>query len=139
MRRARFDDRGAPLFSLLATDYCLLSTVSQKMKLNWAKAATSNGWGPVTGRPAPAVRQARLKKVRWTPPVKRRASGTPTGWLLIKIFLIVTLFLWFRATFPRYRYDQIMRLGWKVFLPFSLLWLVLTAGVLTATGELPVR
>ena len=40
------------------------------------------------------------------------------------------VFLWVRATFPRYRYDQLMRLGWKVFLPFSLFWLVLTAGVL---------
>ena len=39
-------------------------------------------------------------------------------------------FLWVRATFPRFRYDQLMRLGWKVFLPFSLFWLVLTAGVL---------
>jgi len=48
-------------------------------------------------------------------------------------------FLWVRATFPRFRYDQLMRLGWKVFLPFSLFWLVLTAGVLTAFGWVPVR
>jgi len=48
-----------------------------------------------------------------------------TGWLLIKIFLIVTLFLWFRDTFPRYRYDQIMRLGWKVFIPLTLVWIAL--------------
>src|SRR5438067_2353484 len=47
----------------------------------------------------------------------------PTGWLLIKIFLIVSMFLWFRATFPRYRYDQIMRLGWKVFIPLTLVWI----------------
>jgi len=47
----------------------------------------------------------------------------PFGWLLVKVFLIVSMFLWFRATFPRYRYDQIMRLGWKVFLPLTLLWI----------------
>jgi NADH-quinone oxidoreductase subunit H len=48
----------------------------------------------------------------------------PFGWLLVKIFVIVSLFLWFRATFPRYRYDQIMRLGWKVFIPLTLVWIV---------------
>ncbi|MGH8687062.1 MAG: NADH-quinone oxidoreductase subunit NuoH [Burkholderiales bacterium] len=47
----------------------------------------------------------------------------PLAWLLGKIFLIVSLFLWFRATFPRYRYDQIMRLGWKVFIPLTLVWI----------------
>jgi NADH-quinone oxidoreductase subunit H len=45
------------------------------------------------------------------------------GWLLLKIFVIVTMFLWIRATFPRYRYDQIMRLGWKVFIPLTLVWI----------------
>lgn len=45
-------------------------------------------------------------------------------WLAIKVFVVVTLFLWVRATFPRYRYDQIMRLGWKVFIPVTLVWLV---------------
>ena len=53
--------------------------------------------------------------------------------------LCCSAFLWVRATFPRFRYDQLMRLGWKVFLPFSLFWLVLTAGVLIATGWLPVH
>jgi NADH-quinone oxidoreductase subunit H len=47
----------------------------------------------------------------------------PVLWLLIKIFFIVSMFLWFRATFPRYRYDQIMRLGWKVFIPLTLVWI----------------
>jgi NADH-quinone oxidoreductase subunit H len=47
----------------------------------------------------------------------------PFAWLLIKIFVIVTMFLWIRATFPRYRYDQIMRLGWKVFIPLTLVWI----------------
>ncbi|WP_298191984.1 NADH-quinone oxidoreductase subunit NuoH [Metallibacterium sp.] len=50
-------------------------------------------------------------------------------WLLAKAFLVSFLFLWFRASFPRYRYDQIMRLGWKVFIPIALLW-VLVAGCL---------
>jgi NADH-quinone oxidoreductase subunit H len=47
----------------------------------------------------------------------------PFLWLLAKVFLIVSLFLWIRATFPRYRYDQIMRLGWKVFIPLTLVWI----------------
>ena len=58
-------------------------------------------------------------------------------WLLAKIVFVMFCFLWVRATFPRFRYDQLMRLGWKVFLPFSLFWLVLTAGVLTAFGWVP--
>jgi NADH-quinone oxidoreductase subunit H len=54
--------------------------------------------------------------------------GAPsTGWLLLKLFLVVSSFLWFRATFPRYRYDQIMRLGWKVLIPITLVWLVVVA------------
>jgi NADH-quinone oxidoreductase subunit H len=60
-------------------------------------------------------------------------------WLLLKTFFVMFCILWVRATFPRFRYDQLMRLGWKVFLPFSLFWLVLTAGVLTAFGWVPVR
>ena len=48
----------------------------------------------------------------------------PFGWLMVKVFLVVSMFLWFRATFPRYRYDQIMRLGWKIFIPLTLVWLV---------------
>jgi NADH-quinone oxidoreductase subunit H len=45
-------------------------------------------------------------------------------WLGAKTFFVVTLFIWIRATFPRYRYDQIMRLGWKIFIPITLVWLV---------------
>jgi NADH-quinone oxidoreductase subunit H len=45
-------------------------------------------------------------------------------WLGIKTFVVVTMFLWVRATFPRFRYDQIMRLGWKIFIPIALVWLV---------------
>ena len=58
-------------------------------------------------------------------------------WFILKICACLFVFLWVRATFPRYRYDQLMRLGWKVFLPFSLAWLVLTAGALLAFGWLP--
>ena len=49
-------------------------------------------------------------------------------WLAIKTFVVVTMFLWVRATFPRYRYDQIMRLGWKIFIPVTLVWLVVVGG-----------
>ncbi len=59
-------------------------------------------------------------------------------WFVLKICALMFVFIWVRGTFPRYRYDQLMRLGWKVFLPASLIWLVITAGVLLATGTLPV-
>ena len=56
-------------------------------------------------------------------------------WLMLKISLLLLFFLWFRATFPRYRYDQIMRLGWKVFIPVTLVWiLVVGLGVLGQVG-----
>ncbi len=58
-------------------------------------------------------------------------------WFIGKILLCMFVFMWVRATFPRFRYDQLMRLGWKVFLPLSLFWLVLTAGVLVTFGWLP--
>jgi NADH-quinone oxidoreductase subunit H len=58
-------------------------------------------------------------------------------WFVLKICLCLFFFLWVRATFPRYRYDQLMRLGWKVFLPLSLAWLVITAGALMAFGWFP--
>ena len=53
-------------------------------------------------------------------------------WLLAKTSLMLLLFLWFRATFPRYRYDQIMRLGWKVFIPITIVWLVLEGAAVVA-------
>jgi NADH-quinone oxidoreductase subunit H len=58
-------------------------------------------------------------------------------WFLLKIFLCLFVFVWVRATLPRIRYDQLMALGWKVFLPISLVWLVLTAGFLEIFGMLP--
>jgi NADH-quinone oxidoreductase subunit H len=58
----------------------------------------------------------------WLSPVPELA-GDSIGWLLGKTAVFMLLFLWFRATFPRYRYDQIMRLGWKVLLPVTIFWL----------------
>ena len=58
-------------------------------------------------------------------------------WFAFKIAMCLFVFIWTRATFPRYRYDQLMRLGWKVFLPFSLIWLALTAGYLVYADALP--
>ncbi len=58
----------------------------------------------------------------WLSPVGFLPDGF--GWLALKSCVLLFLFLWFRATFPRYRYDQIMRLGWKVFIPLTIIWLV---------------
>ena len=56
-------------------------------------------------------------------------------WMVLKTALMLFFFLWFRATFPRYRYDQIMRLGWKVFIPVTIVWIVVIAvGVLAGVG-----
>ena len=57
--------------------------------------------------------------------------GNPSFiWFALKMCFFLYLYLWFRATFPRYRYDQIMRLGWKVFIPLTILWLCLLGGVI---------
>jgi len=75
----------------------------------------------------------------WLPPIDMAPFTWVPGpvWFVLKICLCLFVFIWVRATFPRYRYDQLMRLGWKVFLPFSLAWLVLTAAVLKLAGWLP--
>jgi NADH-quinone oxidoreductase subunit H len=75
----------------------------------------------------------------WLPPLHIEPFTWVPGpiWMILKICVCLFVFVWVRGTFPRYRYDQLMRLGWKVFLPFSLFWLVLTAGVLMAFGWLP--
>jgi NADH-quinone oxidoreductase subunit H len=69
----------------------------------------------------------------WAAPFSFLEFGGAFGgffWLAVKAFMVVSLFIWVRGTFPRYRYDQIMRLGWKVFIPLTLVWLVLVAGVM---------
>ena len=75
----------------------------------------------------------------WLPPVGIPPFTWIPGpiWFIAKICLVLFFFLWVRATFPRFRYDQLMRLGWKVFLPLSLIWVVVTAGALVAFGWLP--
>ena len=62
----------------------------------------------------------------------------PPMWLILKILFLFVLFALIKAIVPRYRYDQLMRLGWKVFLPFSLIWVVLTSGYLLYFDLLPV-
>ena len=62
----------------------------------------------------------------WLPPIDAPLLNAIPGWICLglKTFVVVTLFLWVRSTFPRFRYDQIMRLGWKIFIPITLVWLV---------------
>ena len=68
----------------------------------------------------------------WLPPLDIIPFNYIPGfiWFVLKVIFILFLFIWVRGTFPRYRYDQLMRLGWKIFLPFSLLWVVITSSVL---------
>ena len=75
----------------------------------------------------------------WLPPIDVAPFNWIPGpiWFALKISLLLFVFIWVRATLPRYRYDQLMRLGWKVFLPFSLFWVALTAGVLVAFDLVP--
>ena len=75
----------------------------------------------------------------WYPPIDIFPLNEIPGifWFVIKVFLILFVFLWVRATFPRYRYDQLMRLGWKIFLPFTLIWVVITSAFLFYFGLLP--
>jgi NADH-quinone oxidoreductase subunit H len=63
----------------------------------------------------------------WLSPIDHVLVNWIPGWIWlgVKTFVVVTMFLWVRASFPRYRYDQIMRLGWKVFIPVTLVWLIL--------------
>ena len=65
----------------------------------------------------------------WYPPLDSALFNWIPGWIWLglKTFIMVSMFIWFRASFPRYRYDQIMRLGWKIFIPVTLVWLVVIA------------
>ena len=66
----------------------------------------------------------------WTQfPIIGTLLGDGLHWFVFKVFFFLFCFLWFRATFPRYRYDQIMRLGWKVFLPITIVWIVVVASL----------
>ena len=75
----------------------------------------------------------------WLPPFGIEALAVVPGfvWFILKTFLVMFFYVWARGTFPRYRYDQLMRLGWKIFLPFTLIWVVLVAGTLIYMDALP--
>lgn len=68
----------------------------------------------------------------WLPPIDSALFNWIPGWIWlgIKTFFVVSLFIWVRATFPRFRYDQIMRLGWKIFIPVTLVWLLLVGALM---------
>ena len=84
-------------------------------------------------RPVLWVAGCRLSRVcRWSGRPFHYISEPNIIWLLLKTSLFLFMFLWLRATFPRYRYDQIMRLGWKVFLPITIIWIVVISGMVVA-------
>ena len=66
----------------------------------------------------------------WDAPVAGLEFVPGWIWLGLKTFVVVSMFIWIRATFPRFRYDQIMRLGWKIFIPVTLIWLVLVGALM---------
>ena len=72
----------------------------------------------------------------WLPPFEFLSFIPGWIWLGIKTFVLVTMFLWIRATFPRFRYDQIMRLGWKIFIPVTLIWLLLVGGLMQTSWNI---
>jgi NADH-quinone oxidoreductase subunit H len=68
----------------------------------------------------------------WLPPIDSALFNAIPGWIWLglKTFVVVSMFIWIRATFPRFRYDQIMRLGWKIFIPVTLIWLLLVGALM---------
>ncbi len=75
----------------------------------------------------------------WLPPLEVAPFTWVPGpiWFILKICAVLFIYIWARATLPRYRYDQLMRLGWKVFLPLALFWIVVTSGVMVAFDLFP--
>jgi NADH-quinone oxidoreductase subunit H len=75
----------------------------------------------------------------WLPPFGIEALSVVPGfvWFILKVLLVMFFYIWARGTFPRYRYDQLMRLGWKIFLPFTLLWVLVISGTLMYLDALP--
>jgi NADH-quinone oxidoreductase subunit H len=74
----------------------------------------------------------------WAPPIDSAVFNWIPGWIWLglKTFIVVSMFIWIRATFPRFRYDQIMRLGWKVFIPVTLVWLLLVGAVMQTSWNI---
>jgi NADH-quinone oxidoreductase subunit H len=74
----------------------------------------------------------------WLPPFGLETDLIPgVVWFGLKTAMILFFFIWVRASLPRYRYDQLMRLGWKIFLPFTLLWVVVISGLLLYLDAFP--
>lgn len=74
----------------------------------------------------------------WQSPIDSQLLNWVPGWIWlgVKTFFVVSLFLWVRATFPRFRYDQIMRLGWKIFIPVTLVWLLLVGALMQTSWNI---
>lgn len=72
----------------------------------------------------------------WLPPVEFLSFIPGWIWLGVKTFVVVSMFIWIRATFPRFRYDQIMRLGWKIFIPVTIVWLLLVGGLMQTSWNI---
>jgi NADH-quinone oxidoreductase subunit H len=74
----------------------------------------------------------------WLSPIDSALFNWIPGWIWLglKTFVVVSMFIWIRATFPRFRYDQIMRLGWKIFIPVTLIWLLLVGGLMQTSWNI---